>query len=254
MPEQLSLGKFSLAEAIDKLENKDLKRLAYAYFIKYPIEKFCLIDEEKLLEQDYFFLAETGEKKVLYLLQIARQNGLLLSVALSDDLKINQLELVNRDRSEKLFINNLFCAEKESEFKCNVSFIEDYIQNQTFCNANFLSKIELLLNAKFSSKFEKAFSLLSNDEKESIFNLFERAKCEGFLLYPNKQMVKDVSPDEKTKVYELRVYTPVALRVYFYATAEKVFIASLEKKSNPNQSEDIKNAAKLLAKMVRQHR
>ncbi len=255
MPTELSLGEFSLAEAIDSLKEPTLRRIAYAYFIKHPIENFCSIQEELLEQNYYFFLDAEKSIKVLYLAQIAHQKGLLFTVAISDFLKRNQLKLVNENHS--LFINNFYCEEKNSESKCNIDFIEAYLQNELFSNSNLLEKIKILINAQFSSKFEKEFESLSDDEKKSIFTLFERAKAIGLLSsvkYDDK-IIKDVTPSntkDGIKVYELRVYAPIALRVYFSVNSEKIFIASLEKKSNPNQNKDIKDAADILVKMIRE--
>jgi len=70
-------------------------------------------------------------------------------------------------------------------------------------------------------------------------------------FYPDTHIIKDVTPEKsRCNVYELRVYTPTALRVYFNESHGKVYMASIEKKSNPNQTKDIQKAHNLLNKLI----
>jgi hypothetical protein len=106
-----------------------------------------------------------------------------------------------------------------------------------------------------SSKAEKAFLELTDEEQQSIIVLFGRAKSRNAItpFAPDQIIIKDVTPSDKkckVKVYELRVFSPTAMRVYFNETNHKVFVGSIEFKSNPNQSEDIQNACLTLNKMI----
>ncbi len=254
MPSELSLGAFSLGEAIEKLEDS-LRRVAYSYFNKYPIENYSPIEEELLIQQ-YIFYIEQQCINALYVTQIASQKGFLFSVALCDELRSDKLELISQDgNTPNLPVNNLFCKEFHSGLECNANFIRAYIKRDIFDKkTNLLEKLEILVNAQCSGKFKDQFEDLSKQEKESILALFEQAKSRQ--LTPDGDTVKDVSPEkpkDNIRVYELRVFTPTALRVYFYATKEKTFIANLGKKSNPDQTKDIKNAEGILVRMLREN-
>ena len=49
---------------------------------------------------------------------------------------------------------------------------------------------------------------------------------------------------------ELRVYTPVDLRVYFNENHPSIYLVKIEKKSSPNQSTTIKNAGRALKRLI----
>ncbi len=257
LPTELSLGEFSLAQAINELTDPSLKRMAYNYFTKYPIENFCIINED-LLEKEYIFFIEQQEIKTLYLAQIASVQGLLFSIALHEELKDNDLKLLNKkDGNDVLSIKNLFCRKNQSQIEHNAAFIKAYIETEIFKGMDLFEQLEQLLNARCSGKFKSEFEKLEKNERQSIIDLFARAKNENSTpnFLPDGNMVKDVTPDnvkDNIRIYELRVYSPTALRVYFYERTEKILVACLGKKSNPNQSADIKEAERILIKMLRE--
>jgi putative component of toxin-antitoxin plasmid stabilization module len=104
------------------------------------------------------------------------------------------------------------------------------------------------LTAFLGNSVIKSYASLSPDAQESIKDEFEKAANRNLAtrFYPDTKIVKDVSVSKKCTVYELRVYQPVALRVYFNEIGDTVYLASIEQKSNPDQNEDIKKAEKLL--------
>lgn len=254
---ELLLGGFSLAQAIDELKEESLRKMAYSYFTKYPIENFCIIDE-KLLEQDYIFSIEGQEIKAIYSPQTAYAKGLLFSVALHKELKDNDLKIFNKNNdNDVLVIKNLFCEENQSQFEHNAGFIRAYIETEIFNEMNLFEQLKELLNAQCSPTFKKQFDKLQRNEQQSIIDLFTLAKNRNSTpsFLPDNQKIKDVTPSnvkDNIKVYELRVYSPTALRVYFYEMAEKILIASFGKKSTPDQNEDIKDAERILIRMLRE--
>lgn len=115
----------------------------------------------------------------------------------------------------------------------------------------YLSNVEKLKitipNYNFSSSFEKEFTSLNDDVQISIINEFIKAKERNLAtpFSPDTKIVKDVTQSNfNYKIMELRVYTPVAIRVYFNELNGLVNLISIEQKSNPNQSDDIKDAHK----------
>lgn len=117
-----------------------------------------------------------------------------------------------------------------------------------FYQTNFEQLTTFLVNSVITKNFEKNYTSLSTDAQKSIQEEFEKAENRNLAtrFYPDTKIVKDVSISKKCTVFELRVYQPVALRVYFNEIGDKVYLASIEQKSNPDQNEDIKKAEKLL--------
>ena len=117
-------------------------------------------------------------------------------------------------------------------------------------NSYYESKFEKLknklINAVSTSKFIKSFNELDYSVQDSIISKFDDAIKQNCIINPEGNIVKDVSNSKSCKVLELRVFSPVALRVYFNYKNDIFYLASIEQKSNPNQSQDINNAEKLL--------
>lgn len=125
---------------------------------------------------------------------------------------------------------------------------ESYLNWIQFYQTNFEQLTSFLGSSVITKNFEKSYSSLSSDAQISIKDEFEKAAKRNLAtrFYPDTKIVKDVSVSKKCTVYELRVYQPVALRVYFNEIGDTVYLASIEQKSNPDQNEDIKKAEKLL--------
>lgn len=116
--------------------------------------------------------------------------------------------------------------------------------------AYYQSKFErlesLLSKIKSTAKFRKTFNDFDIQVQDSIINKFDEAIKRNVIQFPDENIVKNVSNSNKCVVLELRVYSPIALRVYFNFTNNIFNLASIGQKSNPDQNEDIKNAEKLL--------
>jgi hypothetical protein len=127
-------------------------------------------------------------------------------------------------------------------------------ENWKISNMTIFEKLKVTLGDSINfDSFEKEFSKLQNNVQKSILLGFERAKSRNLVtpFYPDVSLIKDVTPSKHTcKVMELRIFSPVAIRVYFNETNRVVYLASIEAKSNPNQSEDIKNAHDILSKLI----
>jgi hypothetical protein len=110
-------------------------------------------------------------------------------------------------------------------------------------HSSLLERLDIVIgdNDK-STSFTKEFLGLSEACQLSIIELFERARDRNSTtpFYPDTKIIKDVSQQKFTfHVRELRVYTPVALRVYFHEAEDIVYIGGVSFKSSKNQSQDI---------------
>ena len=79
----------------------------------------------------------------------------------------------------------------------------------------------------FTQKLDKPdkMSFVGKGKLEDII-AFVKAKNRGFKspFYPDTKIIKDVTPAKfKCRIMELRVYTPIALRVYFCEKKDSVF-------------------------------
>lgn len=248
-PSYIHLGEFSLQEVIENINDNILRRIAYSYFTKHPIGNEIKIDrEEFFLRKDYFINVGTKEYESLYLSYAADLRGFAFTTGIHSDLRKDILILIPRDGTEPVSLNNLYGEAG------NTSFIEERIKE---INSEGLSHFERLMleldDPIYAKSFEKEFFKLTNDEQESIVDLFIRAKGRELTtpFYPDTKIISDVTPNNpKCNVYELRVYTPTALRVYFNEGEEKNYLASICKKSNPDQNKDINKAHRILYKLI----
>jgi putative component of toxin-antitoxin plasmid stabilization module len=126
--------------------------------------------------------------------------------------------------------------------------LDSYSNWIQFYQTNFEQLSAFLGNSVITKNFEKSYASLSSDAQKSIKEEFEKAANRNLAtrFHPDTKIVKDVSVSKKCTVFELRVYLPVALRVYFNEIGDTIYLASIEQKSNPDQNEDIKKAEKLL--------
>ncbi|MEO1419048.1 MAG: hypothetical protein AAFW00_27585, partial [Bacteroidota bacterium] len=102
------------------------------------------------------------------------------------------------------------------------------------------------------TRIAESFDALRQEEVEAILSKLKEIKGRGLTtpFAPDTKIVKEVSSDSKmTKVRELRIYQPVALRLYFQEEGEKIFLLSIQKKSNPDQNKDIKEAQRMYKRL-----
>ncbi|MBI1307427.1 MAG: hypothetical protein GC181_12560 [Bacteroidetes bacterium] len=124
----------------------------------------------------------------------------------------------------------------------------------SFNHSSSLQRLDSVVgtNVKFSN-FSKEFLNLSEECQEAIIDLFQRAKDRELVtpFYPDTKITKDVTQSKfKHSVWELRVYSPVALRVYFHETSDKVYLIGIKFKSSTNQSHDINNMYEKLENLL----
>lgn len=236
-------------------KNREARALAFSYFTKYPIQNHLQsVDfDDKILEEEYQF--ETLDATNLAVASF--NNCFLFTVAVADSIKKNSLQLAGK--TEQLTIDNLFGETP------NTLYIETQIDKINAKGLELFEQLKASLkNPIYAQTFEKAFKSESIDVQESIiYNFTEAPKRELATPYfPDNRkggLIKDVTPDhnsKKAKVYELRVYSPVALRVYFFELNEKIYLSSIGykneyKKKNSAQSKDINRALINIDKLIK---
>ncbi len=248
IPSEMSVCGINLKSAILAIQEREVRNLAFTYFTKYPIADSFDIEVEHLLQANYKF----GVLDALNLAIVALNAGFTFSVAVDKVLKCNML-VVNGDGG---FLNvyNLY---GESS---NTNYIESYIQNLNLLNEDKYKQLKIELgDSVISNGFERVFLSENAEVQTSIIDAFKNARKRNLVTpyYPDTKLIKDVTPNtsKKANVYELRVYTPIALRVYFYESESKVFLAKIGykadyKENTPSQSQDIARVHNMLHKMV----
>lgn len=244
-PSEMPVGNgFSLRDVLDHISDKEgLKTLAYSYFIKYPFENHTTIEYEWIGE--LYSIAIGGiHHRIEYLAFAAKNKSIGFTVPTHDDLRINPLTF-RADGKDDLRLVHLYSAPAAIAF---VSQSLQQINNQSL--SLFERLLSMLPDPVYDPRFEKDFNTLSNDEQRSIFNKFETAIASGYLDQPDSKAVKDVSPaNGKSKVLELRVFSPSVLRVYFNKVNNRIYIAMVGDK-NGDQNKDIQQASNTLFKLL----
>ncbi|MDZ7877620.1 MAG: hypothetical protein U5L45_08115 [Saprospiraceae bacterium] len=252
LPSKLSFGNaYTLENTLNGIIDRDLKRLAFSYFNKYPVDLYFKLEDEpveKIFNCNYSLNINGYNYDALNVAMVAEKGGFLFTVGLHTALKQNSFELIGEVNCKILEIHNLYGASE------NTAIIETKIEHLYLESLSNIDKLKRILgDYVFSTNFEKDFSKLNPMEQVSIVEDFEKARRRGLLspFYPDTKIIKEVTPDKpKCKVSELRVYSPTALRVYFNESNNKVFVSSIGFKSNTDQNEDIKKAHSTLNKLI----
>jgi hypothetical protein len=241
----------SLSDIILLLD-RDEKNYALKNFTKYPIEDFYPdLDIDNILSKSYTLQVNRLDYDALCAKINHIHDGFLFSLALHDDLKKNQLSIFENKENE-IFIDNMYGFQANSEY--NIKKIEDKIQS---CKVGFEKFITLFNNPIYFDSFEEEFNSLTENTQEAIYQKFSRAKERSLPtnFSADKDLIKDVTieKEKEIKIYELRIFEPVCVRLYFFEESkDKVYLASVSKKpAKKVQSNDIKTSIALIKSLIK---
>jgi hypothetical protein len=123
----------------------------------------------------------------------------------------------------------------------------------TIWDNSYSSKFDIFIgelgDCVFNESFKNDFSSLELNTQDAILSKIGFCKRRGLatVLAPGVQLIKDVTQSNfEFSLYEFRLSSPIALRIYFKEYNGRVYIGGLEQKSNPNQDEDIKKAYNII--------
>jgi len=252
LPSDLKIGSdYTLQDIIEAIENKDSKTIAFAYFNRYPIDKHFIIEHEQvevLLKENYSIQVDGENLDALNLSIVSIHEGILFTSCIHEDVKKDTLSIISEDTSNIISLSNLYGNPQ------NTSYIIQKIEKIIHAKLSIFEQIILLLgNCIYSTAYERDFYKLSLIEQQSILEEFSKAVARNLAspLFPDTKLVKDVTQSGQNKtIYELRIYTPNALRVYFHEGSNTTYLASIQAKSNPNQGVDIKKAYTKIKSML----
>lgn len=252
LPSDIPLGPFpEINSLIDGILDHSLRNFAYSLFIKHPIQQYFALDDEmtsELLKADFAIKISDIEHDATNL-AITHSNGaFLFTVATHNDLKKNLLVCNSKTNASTIEVNNLFGEQKNTEY-----IEKEKLSREAQEKGIWQHLLQVLGKPIYNSSFKRDFENLRSEEQISIISSFQDAKARNLAspFYPDTKLIKDVTPQHgNTTVMELRVYTPVDLRVYFNENHPSIYLVKIEKKSSPNQSTTIKNAGRALKKLI----
>ncbi|GHV67028.1 hypothetical protein FACS1894199_11670 [Bacteroidia bacterium] len=254
LPSQISLNEYSytLQQCIQDIPdtNRDLRQYAYSVFRKYPIDNyFQSNDEEKLIENKYLLVIDEKPYNAFNAKIVHENNGTLFSLALHEHLCKNTLAIVDSGNNEFCIIN-LFGETK------NTQYVEEKIKESIQSKANNFEKLKLTLGGNSCrNAFVGEFNKATPQMQEVIIQHFLKAKERNGItpFFADKELIKDVTPEKEAeiKIFELRIFEPVAYRVYFYETQGHIYLGLIEKKPNKKiQSNQIKTAVSIIKSLI----
>lgn len=244
---KIKLSDFPLNDIIQASKNKDYRKLIYSYLKNYPIGSFIEshqnVDEE-ILNEEYKFLTQDATN-----LAIASMcDWIAFSIPISVNLKVDKIKL--RGKTKSLSLANFYGD--------NVEFVKNSINDLKSKKASGPERLKLLANdVVISCEFEKYFEDIPILHQNLIIERFEEAKKNQYILAEKIKSNDNVVKHVRTRVGELRILTPVQIRVYFHSIGpDKLIIASLNYKSKykntSDQNKDIESAGKKIDEILNQ--
>ena len=241
-------NEFTLQDALQNINNIDLRKYAFSLFYKYPINKYYDDSDDYFLNE---FILNVGSKALnaTNAAIVGANQGFLFTCKLHPDIEKHPLNIsVNPPSKEIIPVNNLYGINK------NTDDIEKIIREKNLESLDTYGQLlAILRNPIVSEKFEKSFNSLRQNEKQSIIDDFKKAIDRDLItrFYPDTKIISDVSSSKfSCSVYELRVYTPTALRVYFNESNGRVYLGDIGFKNSDNQNAEIKAAYSLINKLL----
>lgn len=238
----------TLADALELIDNKEIKDYSYSIFTKHPIENFFDIEFVLAAGKDHTFSLDNTKRDAFFIKIASNENGILFSLNLHTDLAKDML-IVHCSDSTNFSIDNLYGIEP------NTATIEKVIKKEEISKLGNLDKLKKILNnATTSKKFDNAFNKMSKEIQDLIIENFETVisyKTKGFNI--PETLLKDVTHKSDT-IKELKMRDPIAKRLYFEEIDDVYYLASLENKplkdrQTKEQSLHIKSAVSILKEL-----
>lgn len=251
LPEKVILNNsnFSLTECIQYLE-RELKKIAYSNFGKYPVDEFYNPgDIDNLLASEFTILINMVKNDATNAKMVYDDGGILFTLPVHPDLQRNILVISDKTKQTYEALNQ-YGTEK------NTIYISDYIQADIVKRAGGFDKLLALIgNCEHNERFKSDFDNLTSATQKKLLDHVQQiiGRNAKTRFYPDDDKIKDVTPEKEKeiKVFELRVFEPVAIRLYFYETSNKVYFGSINRKPKRKvQNNDILNASSIIKELI----
>lgn len=238
--EQTLSETISLKQCILNIENRTERVYALRLFNKYPISSIFNEDiyTDFIIKNDFKTTVNGKDLDATNLAIATLNGGLAFTLGLCNDLTKDQLIIVGK--ADKCTIDSLYGEKSNTEYIAKkILYLEEK-------SKTILEKIQDAIgrNITIRDTFKKDFYNVDDNVKEAILNKFEVATKRNILnpVNADNKIIRDVTPSngKKGSLYELRIFTPIAIRVYFAQQDETTILINIGGKNN--QSVDIKNA------------
>ncbi|MBR2649815.1 MAG: hypothetical protein IKD55_13295 [Sediminibacterium sp.] len=251
LPEKvyLNTSEFSLSDCIEHLD-RELKIIACANFGKYPVDDYYnQFDIDSLLANEYTITVNKIEHDATNAKIVQENGGILFTLPIHKELENNTLVISGKEKQTCDAIN-------QYGSDTNTNFISDYIQDDIVKRAAGFDKLIAFVGAcKYDARFKSDFDNLTFATQKKLLSHVHQSierKAET-RFYPDDKKIKDVTPhnEKSIKVFELRVFEPVAVRMYFYETPKKIYFGCINGKPKKKvQDNDILNAASIIKELI----
>lgn len=252
LPEKIPVTlTLTLHQAITLLD-RDYRITALTNFNKYPIDFFLKSDDDELLEGNFFI--NVGEEKFDGInAQISfLNNGILFSFGLHDDIRKDEITIYQENKLHSA-IRNLFGHTTNTASL--ILSINNHLAQSLDGFAKFLN---IFSDPIYFKSLKSDFESFPLNCQNAIIDGFSQAVLRKLNtnFASDGKLIKDVTPEKEknVQVYELRIFVPVAIRIYFYEKGNRIYLAKIKKKpSKKTQSNDIKVSNSLIKELIKLH-
>jgi len=240
---------FSLTDCINHLDRDD-KIIALRSFGKYPIDDLLgQIDLESLLQDKYIFTINSEKIDATNAKIVFDNSGILFTLPVVKELEKNKI-LIQDKLEIKTEIINHFGSDSNADFICHS------IKQELIARSSGFEKFRQVLGQiKYTDSFKSEFENLTVELQKKIIDSFSHIfnKIGNSRIIPDDDKIKDVTPymEKEIKIFELRIFSPAAIRLYFFAAKDKIYLGSINKKPKPKiQNNDILNALSIIKELI----
>lgn len=245
LPGQLTVCDTDLGKLIRGCVDRDVRKMAFALFTKYPIDIFYPIEifnDDELI--DYRF----EECDAINLIVAHKMAWFLFTLPLTDQLMGNEL-IVESERGE-IHVSNWYGENDNYIIRILSEFLPVSERNINELIASFNGK-----KCVVSDGFISAYKFAKEPLQVHVIKKFKDA-LNAQLLFPAKHddlIIKKCKGNGNENTYELRSRAFGGMRVYFYCDTDKIVIGGLYTKSSSEgveQTADINRSTMIINKIL----
>ena len=180
------------------------------------------VSEEELLEHDgHTYVNGQRMDDAFGYIAAHITGGFLYTIPSFDDLKKDFLPLYQQNNDQVAKIWNFFGE--------NYLNVIDELEKRKKESLSNLKLIEEELPAKYRDSFQKDFEKLCEEHQKAICRVFLKEKENSYRAKDSGEGMKHLGTVGNQPLYELKVFSPAPLRVFFTRKDEKVWIVSMTK-------------------------
>lgn len=251
IPSELFLNDshFTLGSCIKQL-SRETQKIAFSNFLKYPVEKFMPPEDiDSLIEKEYTITINEKPIDALNAKMVSENEGVLFTLPVHPDLKKDALLIVDKEKQTYKVLNQ-FGEDK------NTAFLSGIIKADIIKKVGGFEKlIAIVGECSYDNRFKLNFENITSETQDKLLKEISRAidRKSDTRFHPDGELIKNVTPpkEKEINVFELRIHSPVAIRMYFYETSNKIYLGSIERKPKDKvQDTHIHNAVSIIKELI----